>query len=560
MSIPEVTITVVDGGLGTIPANTSQLHVKMGLCTFGVPGTLYSFASTDALKVALGGGPIVEAGAHAIQVSKGAVLFMPLTPTVAGAASGVTHGGPGTGTVAASFAPVQLITAVCTTAGALGTCAFTFALGSALPGAPAVIPGGGTYLVPGTFCTLTFTGGTGFDAGDTFTIATDGTITQTASGAGGHTGVIASQASSPVDAYSVLVTIGAIGGTAGTFTFSYSLDGGTTTSVVLASSGGGKYVIPGTGVVLTWGGTMTAADTYAFTTTTAGYTTTEVQAGFTALSADSRTWGFAHVVGAPSSSASAASVFSTVDSNMTTFEGLYRFCFALTECPTTESDATVIAAFASLESRRVMVGAGDCALVGTYDGQIRRRNAAWVIAARMASTAEAIDPAWVALGSLPSVTALYRDERVTPALDAAGFATLRTFLGVAGFYVTNGRMHITHGDFQLVQFRRVMDTACIITRAGELPYLSQGVRLKTDGSGTINDADANSFEEDVEDQLAVGLTNRGQCTAATVSMDRTVDLAAEGPDASEPVEISVVPLGYLKHITTRIGFGRTATT
>jgi len=128
---------------------------------------------------------------------------------------------------------------------------------------------------------------------------------------------------------------------------------------------------------------------------------------------------------------------------------------------------------------------------------------------------------------------------------------MRTFKGYPGYFITNGNMMATYGsDFSLVQFRRVMDRACQVVRAAEIPMLSSEVRvdLKT---GFIDERDAQEFESKVGTQLKTALVATGNASDASVTLNRTTNLLES---ASEPVTVSIVPLAYLKQLDNTIGF------
>lgn len=554
MPIPAVNMTIEDGALGTLPPNVAGASVKLGVCSSGTANTLTGFSDTTAMRRALGQGPLVEAIAQILDVAGGPVYAMPLTPTVVGTVGSVTHGGTGTGTVTPSRAPDRVVKAKITTAGALATMYASFSVDGGAYGTPVISTAAWAtdgYRVPGTLTTLTFPAGT-YVIDETYSFSTAGVLTfRNGADSGVGTGPAAvTQVSSPLDAYDVILTI-TTAGAAGVGAFTYSLDGGNTTSASIAIPGGGVYVIPGTGVVLTFAGTFTEDDTYSFTTVAAGFTGTEVTTGLTALRAMSTEWGFLHVVGTAANAAAAAVIAALVDTQLTSAETGFRFAFGVVECPTAEADATVAAAFASFESARVMVCAGDAAVVSPLTGKILRRNCAWVVTARLALIPVNEDPAWVGRGRVKNVQSIYRNEAETELLDEARFTTMRTHIGKPGYYITNGRMMAAGGsDYTFVQHRRVMDRACQVTRAAELPYLNADVRIDLE-TGFIDEKDAQQFEGDVNAKLRAAIVAPGYASGSSVVMSRTANLLS---GAEQPVSVRVIPKAYLKQIDTSIGF------
>lgn len=551
-NLPEVTMTIQDGGLGLVPPSVAGASVKMGVCSAGVVGQLYSFGDMSTLTSTLGAGPLAEAVAETLSVAGGPVYAIPLNPTTAGAATGVTHTGPGAGVVTVTLAPAVSVAIKIGTGGVNGTATFSVSVNGGAYGTPVATTGGTfAYAVPGTLTTVTLAAAQTWVSGEIYTIATDGSVTLTGSGPAASN---VTHADSPLDAYSVVATI-TTGGGVGTAVFTYSVDGGASTSANIATAA--KYAIPGTGVVLNFSATFTAADAYTFTTTTAAANNTDVTNGLTTLLGQAIEWGFVHLVGAATTSSGAAATAAVVDTQMTTAETAFRYVWALTECPTTESDATVAAAFASFSSRRVAVAAGDIRHISVLTGRILRRNCAWVVASRAAATLPAEDLGYRGsnLGSIPhiqsvsnGVSGLYRDEGKTPLLDQNRFMTMTTMIGRQGYFITVGRTMAPAGsDFTYLVGRRVMDAACRIVRQAEIPYVNGSVRVT--GQGFIDDGDARAFEMKVTQQIKAGLA--GQISDAVVVVNRTANILSTG---IEPVAISVTPLGYTRQIQTTIGF------
>ena len=88
-----------------------------------------------------------------------------------------------------------------------------------------------------------------------------------------------------------------------------------------------------------------------------------------------------------------------------------------------DTDATISTAFLSLASTegRVLVGAGDCALLSPITGLTLRRNCAWVATATAAAEKLSEDLGKVLRGAVLNVQNIYRDEEATPGLFDARF-------------------------------------------------------------------------------------------------------------------------------------------
>lgn len=545
MAIPEAKIRIEDGALGAIPPNVAAASVKIGVCSAGTPNTVVGYSDINTAKKALGSGPLLEAMAQVLSVAGGPVYAVPVTASVAGTVGSVTKTGPGTGTVTPSLGPDRIVRAKVSTGGTLGTAQVQFSVDNGAY-STAVLSSASApwvYTVPGTLVKLSFPAGT-YVLNDVYTANLNGTVSLVGTGPAGVT-----QASSPVDAYDVRITI-ATAGAPGVGAFTYSVDGGNVTSGVIAIPGGGVYSIPGTGVVLTFAGTFTAGDVYSFATTAAGFTNSDVTAALDAVLAAPQEWGHVHVVGTPASAAAAASLAAAVDAKMTAAETSFRYAFAIIEAPQGEGDTAMQTAVANFLTPRVLEVGGDAGVVSVLSGLTQRRNGAWPVAARIAQIPIDEDPAWVGRGPLRNVTSIYRNEAATPGLDEARYTTLRTHVGRPGYYITNGRTMAAPGsDFTYIQFRRVMDRACQIVRAGILPYLNSSMRI--DEEGKIDERDAAVITAAVNGQLRTGLVSPGHVSDTEVVIDRSANLLS---GAALPVTVRIRPKGYAKQIEVSVGY------
>lgn len=358
------------------------------------------------------------------------------------------------------------------------------------------------------------------------------------------------------DAYDVQVEItkGGPNLAANTGAFKYSLDGGNSWSDEIAIPTGGIYVIPDTGITITWtdgvGTDFVVGDTYDFTSTAPSYALSDLQTALTTILGDPRDWACLHVVGAAATVAAAAAMAAALDTIMVEQETNFRYAFAVIEAPH-DTDATVITAFASTSSKRVMAVADTAQQLSPITGLVRSRPAAWPVVARIAAVPIHEDLGRVRTGGIVGVTELDRDEQLTPGLDAARLTTLRTIIGLPGFWVTSGRMLAPAGsDFTYVQNRRVMDRACAIARSELLEYLNDSVLLDPT-TGLILEREARAIEAVVNAALTNELVNAGHASSATVLIDRNHDINS---DATMPVTIQVEPRGYMRTISVSIGF------
>jgi hypothetical protein len=552
-TIPDVSVTISDGAQGLTPSSSEQVHSIIGACAEGTPNTLYSYSDIPTLVANHKAGPAVEAAAHSLMVAGGPVYLVPVTQSTPGAPGSVTKTGTGptvtaptksavteAGTappdVTLSGTPTKFIDLVVeiTTGGARGTAIFRYSLDGGDTWAEEGVTTAATYLMPNTGVTLNFATGTDYTDDNVYTAVT----------------------CVPYDRYEAQLEI-VDGGALGTATFRYCLDrdnpsGDPVWSETLTTPTSGLYTIPDTGISFTLAaGTYVAGTTYDITTTPPGFSSSDVQSAFDALAADPREWGAVHVVGQASSVSGSATIASTLDTKTeAAASGSFRYAHAMLECAS-DTDGNTIAAFEDFASKRVNVCAGFCRVTSVISGRSFKRSSAFPIAARLSKVGIGVDLARVIDGPLPGVTYLYRDEQLTPGLDAARFSTLRSIVGRQGYYITNARLMAPAGsDFTLVQYRRVMDVGCTVGRDTLLDSLSDGVRVNRVG-GTIHEIDARGIEARVKARLNARLTQPGHASAVDCVIDRTNNVQSTQKVKSQ---VRITPLGYAKSIDLDIGF------
>ncbi len=580
MALPNVDMNVVDGNLGLQQGSNEQVMLYLGVCTKGTPDTLYSFGNQTAMTNELGLGSLVEAACYGLQVGGGPVMCMPLTPDSQGALGTVTHGGGGAGTLTVSAAPHEAITVTCLTSGTLvsGTAVFSFTVGSEVSDpVTAVSTWSSTgYRVPGTYAKLVFTTGTYVGSGgtaDTYTVSTAGTVAHP-TGAGP---AVPTMTASPLDNYNVVATI-LTSGALGTATFQYSLDNGEsaldgngTTSSEIISAGSGVYVIPDSGVVLTFAGALNGDDTYTFKA--AGPSCSSYTSAITALTTTylaQATYAMASIVQMPHSASGWATDAATLQTARTTLfnSGVYmRF---LSEAPsvgsvfvtgstltvdTADTSAVLIAARANVSAAGVLVGAGDCLLASPLTGLVLRRSAMWIAAARASSVEASQNLGFVGLGGVTGVVYLFHNETATPGLDAAGFTSLRQINGVPGFYITDAHTcSLSTSDYYPFTNARVIDIGCTVTRANALPLINSKVPTTTRGAnpGVITEKKAQQIEGQIGGALVVVMvdTQPQNAVAASAVVDREHNILADG---NLIIAVAIQPFAYARTVTVYIG-------
>jgi hypothetical protein len=515
--------------------------------------------------------------------------------------------GTSTGTVAVSGSPVApygnqqgstgvyngVVVQITTSSDATHPGYFNYSLnGGQTYSAPQVIPAGLTFTIPNTGLTLTFSAQEGsgvWVSGDTFrsfiTQASVGqmwpygsnsfSIQQT--GANGVVaaskgeGTFSNHAGNPIDSFSVIIEITASGTyESGNAKYIFSVDGGLTFSPPQVLS---QHITLGnTGIALTAadsggvGGTsgFIAGDFYNFQTLGPQFTVTDVANVLNILQGNPNTWGWVYVAlfsNTISTSATAgfsmSGLFTQLDTTANAWFVADRFrALMFMEAPVdTQSssiDAALEAESPSLASNFVSVGAGTEAVISPITGYQVSRGANWLASARCCAAPLGQDLADVQAGALIGVSQIFRNENITPGLDAARYTTLRTINELSGFYLTNGNIMAASGsDITLVQYRRVLSEACADAYAYLAELLNSSVRVTP--AGTIDPRDAANIESGCSAAIMSQLN--GQISSLQVQVDLTHDISLDG---ELPVTITIQPLGYLKQIKVTIGFTNSA--
>lgn len=552
MSNPQVNQSITDGALGIVGPSSKRVTALIGPCSAGTPNSVNSFGNIKALQSGCGLGAVVEAAAIALKA--GPVIVVPALPSVASTIGATSLVGSGTGTVTLGKALDRVINVKIGTGGTLGTATFQIAIGTAAYGPLATTGASGPYQyrVPGApLVVLAFAAGT-YVAGDVYAIALTGAVTRTGTGTATLLNGTTFEA---LDSFAVTVQI-TTSGAASVGVFQYSLDGGIDPSPNILIPSSGVYVIPNSGVQLTFAGTFVAADVYSSTVTGPSCSNSDVVAALNALKADPRTWFLVHVVVSPTTASNSASLAAAVDAIMSAMESVYRYARALIHCPQdadiggSNTDAAAFAAFASYANTRVSVGLGSVQIVSLLTGNTLRRNVAIPYAARLASIAPGEDAGWIGRGPMSGVAGIYRDEAATPGANDQRFVTATTMIGVQGYYVTEPKTMAPYGsDFGLMQYCRIIDITLTTARAILLTELNSSVRidLKT---GFIDPRDAQRIESKVLSAIKSAVVATGDASGAYFTIDRQADVLATSTEATST---RVVPLAYLKQLNNDIG-------
>lgn len=515
------------------------------------------------------------------------------------------HTGTGTGEITQSGQPtapfgsgqngsgilVQIDTS--STSGTYGTFSVSLDGGNTF-GAPQATPASaGTYLVPGTGVTLTFTGAEAsgvWVAGDTYSnpITTavgkmypyGGSFSILQTTATGSTSVLgegtfANNSGNPLDNFQVLIVITKTGTlAAGTAQYIYSFDGGITFSSTQTLNSA-SVNLPA-GVLLTASDTggsgstdvgFVAGERYSFSTQGPQLTTTDITnilANLQAASTGATSWGWVHIAqqcNTVNTSATGGgfeldSLF-TVLSNAGTswftanqYVGSYFLCDTPPDDPLRAGgvniDSTLETWAAGVASDYVSVGLGNAAPTASpANGWQLPRGSSWDLSGRYCTTPLGTDAAWVATGPIGGIGSLYRNEAQTPGLGPAGFVPLWTFNQLTGSYITNPNILCSsESDISLGQYRRVLNAACAASYKALVQNLSGYVRT---AGGLIDPRDVVNIDKQC--QAAALQAVSGQCQTVICNLSPVI-----GAGGAITMETGILPFQYIKAITENIGF------
>ena len=151
-------------------------------------------------------------------------------------------------------------------------------------------------------------------------------------------------------------------------------------------------------------------------------------------------------------------------------------------------------------------------------------------------------PGRVMSGSVRGVTVFGPDDDgIIAQLDAVGYTTFRGISGLNGVYVTNGRMLVDDtSDFRWVEWRRVMDKACREVRLAALRYLHFG--MSDEGQRALQ----------VQCQAALNrMVAAGECAAGAVEIPEGQDIIGT---STVRVKVRVQPIPTARWIEVDIAF------
>lgn len=408
----------------------------------------------------------------------------------------------------------------------------------------------------------------------TYNGATSDTMVASSGGGTDNEVVVAVATSAPKLDADLVVTI-VDGGARSDMTFTYSLDGGETESPAIA--GATTVALGDTGITLEFeAGTVNpyvAGATYSTEARAAMYDSTDLGAAFDAIELSTLTFDFFVFAGRAASASAAASLFSTIATQMNSFAvNMDRYYGAIMSAGE-DTAANALSAFSALTSNRVAVMHGQfrsAPVFGVPGRSLPYLPASYAAAMRAAGNVMSTDLAQTfgadSVGALPGATEIDHNEYTQNAgLDDAKIGTLRTYANLVGFYITNVWMKSAVGsDFEFWQHRFMMDQACRTVSARHSELISSNVVVKTDGTGSLVEFAAQAIEKKVQRSLdavigsavrGIGPTTVDGSTGHVSDQRYQVDRTNNVLSTKELIAtVTLVPRGYLKRLTTTLSY------
>jgi hypothetical protein len=362
----------------------------------------------------------------------------------------------------------------------------------------------------------------------------------------------------PKDDYRVRTAV-TTAGILGTSQISISIDGGNTYAAPVASAA--TIVLGTTGLTLAMAaGSYVVGDTCSIDCTAPYFSTANFGTAAAALLVDSREFGTLLVVGMPTGANDAAKA--TACANMATAAGSSvatarlagRSYRAVVDAPFVTA-ASMVTAFASFSDSGVLVAQDPVDLMSPISGLIHKRPCASTYGARVANITPQKHPGEVRGGPLPSrVRKSYLSAADVVTLDGARFVTFRTIPGRQGLFITRGpTMAASGSDYSEHQFCRVSDLGAKVARDALTGWLNRDLDLKTDGTGSLSDPQAEAIDADLTGRLREALVQTKYVVAAFGTVNRANNVLTSGSLVGSVRELR---RGYASFIAYDIGFTR----
>lgn len=388
------------------------------------------------------------------------------------------------------------------------------------------------------------------------TAATNTAVTET-----GPDGPNVTVAGTATDFFHVIVTM-VLGGALGTARFTYSLDGGETTSAVRTTAGGGTFLMPGTGLTLTFAaGTHVVGTIHTFTSAPATYDATDLDAAVDALLLLNTRWKFAVFTGRDATASASATLAAGIGGYLDDLADDFRYLRGLVDCGG-DSVSNTQTQFAAVEDLRLAAFFGNVRISVANPLEAWRRPFLpylYSAAARVADLTRATNLGWVGRGKLDKVTAISFDEaKEGEQLHDVKINTTRTFVGRPGYYGVNGLLKSPVGsDFRYLHWGLAFDLLCQTVSDALHPYINSSLRVNTDGTGTIHPLDKAKIDAAVNARIKAAVLDpvteqgfQGFFSAAQFAVDPAWNILTS---ESLKGDVFAVPLANTEQVAITAG-------
>ena len=580
-------LSIDDGALGIAAAGQRPVAV-VGCCSAGAVATPTTVDTLDGLVSTFGYGPAVADAASILSKAGGSIILCRTTTTTAGAIGGMCQEGGGSssaGTLVADGS--NTATAVPALSGTpdqpYAVKIVVTTAGSNIAATPVVkisLDGGLTFLATGlvavsasaqaigsTGLSLAWTDGT-FVLND-FWLSVGANCPTSADATGTS---VPAFSGTPNDAYDIRVKVVTASSSLASLTASVavSIDGGKAYGDTVAIPSSGVYLIPNTGITVTFGaGTHVAGDIFRVKTSAPVWNTAGLATALEALAPMAGEYEFVHVSGAVDVT-SAATVKAWGVAREAAGEYVFAQCSARDNY-TGESNTTRNAAiagaspgFSGYDGGRYLDVHASYANVEsvTHAGSFPRRSLAALRSARLARESVQRHPGRVLSGPIEGLmpdpdgaSSLAHDVSTYTSLDTARFSGAQRVVGQprGRYFFTSRTMALATSDFSEIQRIRVMCVAATAALAKMSTYVADDVELKTDGSGQISEADAQRIDGEIKAVMkrAAVLDPNRFASAVSASVVRTNNIATSG---QLKARISVTPRGSINSVSTTISY------
>lgn len=382
----------------------------------------------------------------------------------------------------------------------------------------------------------------------------------TASGGGPAVSV----AGSAYNALAAVVTV-VTGGALGVGTFKYTLDGGRTVGETRTIPAGGSFVIPGSGLTLTFAaGTYVAAETYTFSATPATFNSSDLSTAATALLLLNDRWKFIVLAGQAANGASSATLASAIGGHITSLQAQGRYPVAFVDTGN-DTAPNVNTAFVAVEDLDLACFFGKQRIIvaNPIEGW-REPELPYVYgaAARAAKLSRATNIGFVGAGKLEQTSITkplisFDEAKQGEQLHNKKINTTRTYVGRTGAYPVNGLIKSPAGsDFRFIHWKLAFNALLETVYDALQLYVNASLRVKTDGSGRIHPFEAARINKEVNQKIRIAVLDplteqgRGYFSDVLFAVDETWNMLTSNEMKSN---LNAVPLANTEQVSVVAG-------